>query len=93
MYKEIDGNISIEHAKALLKIYLQNQVAEYRQHPERHAEIAYRIAGLLSIDKLRRLPDDDSYMRILDMAATLEIPEVNEGPDSWPSLIEAVNQL
>ena len=93
IYKTLDSDISIEQAKVLLKRYMLDQVREYGRHPEQRRNIAYGMAGMLAIDKIRHLPNDDPYVEVLDMAGRLELPERHHGYATWEELIERIKAL
>ncbi len=83
-----------ESQKQELVGYLKKQLEQYREDPSRGENIAYDIAGLLSLESIRALPEDDILVLIMIMAGELELPmEHRTDETSWGKLSELIERL
>lgn len=68
-----------------------NQIAAYNRSPDDGERLAYDIAGLLSLNFVRQLPDNDPISDVLALAGQLELPESHRDPDAtWAALQKLV---
>lgn len=96
VYEQLTDQTDIGTVKAILKLYLREQTEIL--HPvdseKSRQDIAYSLAGLLSLDLIRRLPRNDPYVEVLDMAGQLELPETHRSQEAtWQRLTELIVAL
>jgi hypothetical protein len=63
-------------------------------NPDVANQTAYELAGLLALDAVRQMRDNDPYLRVLELAAQLELPKRHqEAGASWWRLEQLVRDL
>lgn len=82
-------------ARVVLLAHLQEQRVRLRAaDAEQRREIAYRLAGLLSHEVVRSLPEDDPLVSVLAMAGQLELPPAHRDRSaSWERLDQLIDDL
>ena len=93
IFKKLDSNIPDSEAKDLLLAYIKKQLERQKNDPQASEAIAYKIAGLLSTRFARSLAENDSYLRILQIAGNLELPDRHRDGTSWENLTNLTNAL
>lgn len=92
IFDQLNNPIS-KNPKATLLAYLVEQIASQAARPANSEEIAYSIAGLLSSRFVASLPDDDPYVKVLSIAAQLELPKSHRGSATWEQFKAEVDDL
>ena len=74
MIRKLQALGDLENQKPMLREYFRTQLSRYGKGHSMSEEVAYEIAGLLSLESVRSAADKDPYVAILLMAAELELP-------------------
>jgi len=82
---------SPDEKKLELVSYLKSAV-QLLSDKEKYQGAVYDIAGLMSSDYVRTLPNDDKLIEIMSLAGELEIPD-DYTDQKLQSLIELINNL
>lgn len=95
MYKKISGTDKLdEKSRAELIEYLKTQLEKAKEEGVDEKAISYEIAGLLSLDAVRSLPEDDDILQVATIAGELELPEEHRSADvSWQKMSEKIEEL
>lgn len=75
--------------------YLKSKARNFGSDEERNREIAYEIAGMMSIESVRKLDARDPIVEVMSLAGELELPkELATSKDAtWENLKNKIISL
>ena len=94
IYEVLNGVSNISGHEAELKLYLRSQLKRYDDCEVDPQYIAYEIAGLMSARAFVGVASDNPYMKVLEIAGQLELPEPHQSPQAgWDNLRQLIETL
>ena len=73
---------------------LKSKLANFGDDEETNRQIAYEMAGMMSLDSVRELDETDPIVDCMLLAGEMELPVEHRRPESsWSKLIEKISSL
>ena len=93
-FENLKKNGDVEMNRQEIIDFLKLQIENNKKNPENSEEIAYNIAGLLSLESVHSLDENDPIIDALTMAGELELPSEHRSDNTtWENFIQLVEKL